>query len=90
MVADSLSPNVAAFISGAVMFALSAVGYAYLRNRHAADMEGVRRERGLAEQQIEEEQARLRDYAEVSSDWFWETDSEQRFTRFSGHIFDAL
>ena len=54
MVADSLSPNVAAFISGAVMFALSAVGYAYLRNRHAADMEGVRRERGLAEQQIEE------------------------------------
>jgi len=90
MVADSLSPNVAAFISGAVMFALSAVGYAYLRNRHAADMEGVRRERGLAEQQIEEEQARLRDYAEVSSDWFWETDSEKRFTRFSGHIFDAL
>ena len=28
-------------------------------------------------------------YAEVSSDWFWETDAQHRFTFFSSHLFDA-
>ena len=30
-----------------------------------------------------ESEERVRDYAEVSSDWFWETDAEHRFTYFS-------
>ncbi len=30
------------------------------------------------------EKARLRDFAELSSDWFWEQDAEFRFTHFSG------
>jgi len=28
-------------------------------------------------------------YAEVSSDWFWETDAQHRFTFFSSYLFDA-
>ena len=37
--------------------------------------------------QVEEElrvsQRRLQDFAEVSSDWFWETDADLRFVYFS-------
>jgi PAS domain S-box-containing protein len=28
-------------------------------------------------------------YAEVSSDWFWETDAEHRFTFFSSHLYES-
>ena len=28
-------------------------------------------------------------YAEVSSDWFWETDAQHRFTFFSSHLFEV-
>jgi len=36
------------------------------------------------------EQERLRAYAELGSDWFWETDAEGRFTRMSGARPEAI
>ena len=37
-----------------------------------------------AEQLVEERTRELRDFAELSADWFWIQDSELRFTQFSG------
>jgi PAS domain S-box-containing protein len=44
-------------------------------------------ERVLTDQaaQLMRSEARLRDYAEVASDWLWETDEQLRFTRFDGN-----
>ena len=36
--------------------------------------------------QLRESEERLRDFAEASSDWFWETDAEHRFTYLSDGI----
>jgi PAS domain S-box-containing protein len=36
------------------------------------------------------EQERLQAYAELGSDWFWETDAEDRFTRMSGSRPEAI
>jgi PAS domain-containing protein len=36
-------------------------------------------ERKQAEEALRESEQRFRDYAEIASDWFWETDSEHRF-----------
>jgi PAS domain S-box-containing protein len=41
---------------------------------------GAEFERRCAKQDLRESEARFRDYAETSADWFWETDMEQRFT----------
>ncbi len=38
----------------------------------------------VAEAKIREQTARLREFAELSSDWFWEQDAEFRFTKFYG------
>ncbi len=35
---------------------------------------------------LERSEARLRDFAELASDWFWETDPEQRYTWFSENV----
>ncbi|MBI4984917.1 MAG: response regulator [Rhodocyclales bacterium] len=40
-------------------------------------------ERRLAEEALRREQARLRDFSESSSDWFWEMDENLRFSYFS-------
>ena len=48
------------------------------------DLEFAQRTRDL---RSSEERFQL--YAEVSSDWFWETDKENRFVFFSSHLFDA-
>jgi PAS domain S-box-containing protein len=40
-------------------------------------------ERKQAELALRESELRFRDYAEIASDWLWESDSEHRFTRFS-------
>lgn len=37
-----------------------------------------------AEDQVRASEARFRDFAEISSDWFWETDVEHRFTLITG------
>ena len=41
-------------------------------------------ERRLAEQHLRASEARFRDLTEMTSDWFWETDTEMRFTEVSG------
>jgi PAS domain S-box-containing protein len=46
-----------------------------------------------AEQALRKSEQRFRDFAEVGSDWFWETDAEHRFTYISRHddpVIDAL
>jgi PAS domain S-box-containing protein len=37
----------------------------------------------IAEDKLRESQERLRDFAEIGSDWVWETDAECRYTYFS-------
>jgi two-component system cell cycle sensor histidine kinase PleC len=48
----------------------------------------VARSRSLerSEATLRESEARCRDFALASSDWFWETDEEHRFTYLSDHI----
>ncbi len=41
-------------------------------------------ERVAAENHLRAEEARFRDLSEMSSDWFWEMDTELRFTEISG------
>jgi two-component system sensor histidine kinase/response regulator len=41
------------------------------------------------QQEIKDNEQRFRDFAEASSDWFWETDEEHRFTCFIGN-FDKI
>ena len=43
-------------------------------------------ERKRIQREIIESQHRFRDFAESSSDWFWETDSQHRFSRFVGNF----
>lgn len=50
----------------------------------------LHRRDAAARRQRAAEERRLLDFAEVSSDWFWEMDEGLRFTRFSGHILEAL
>jgi prevent-host-death family protein len=41
-------------------------------------------ERARTERALRESEERFRNFAETASDWFWETDMEQRFTYYSG------
>ncbi|MDD2741366.1 MAG: EAL domain-containing protein [Rhodocyclaceae bacterium] len=43
-----------------------------------------------AEQKVEARTRDLRDFAELSADWFWEQDAEFRFTQFSGLSIEKL
>ena len=45
-------------------------------------------DRKMAEAQVAEREARLRDFADAASDWLWETDEELRFTRISDRFFE--
>ena len=40
----------------------------------------------LTEERLAESERRFRDYADSTSDWFWETDSDHRFTYISGRM----
>ncbi len=42
--------------------------------------------RKLAEQQLRESEARFRSLTDLSSDWYWEQDSEFRFVEMSGEV----
>lgn len=44
----------------------------------------LRAERQRGEAALRDSEARFRDFANASSDWFWETDVERRFTHFGG------
>lgn len=46
----------------------------------------ILRQRAVAMDELRKAESRLRDMAEAASDWLWETDSDLRFTFFSGHI----
>ena len=43
-------------------------------------------ERKRAELALRESERRVRDFAEASADWFWETDSDLRFTYLSANV----
>ena len=45
-------------------------------------------DRKSAEAQLVRDEARFQDFAEVSSDWFWEMDAELRYTWFSERVED--
>ncbi len=47
-------------------------------------------ERRLAEDARAASEARFRDFANASSDWFWETDEQHRYTWFSGALEGAV
>jgi len=51
---------------------------------------GLEAERRLYEDRLRAEEQRLRDYAEASSDWFWETGPDNRFTYFSDRVEEAV
>lgn len=42
----------------------------------------------VAESRLNEQ--RFRDFGEVASDWFWETDAQGRFTQISGTLFEEV
>jgi diguanylate cyclase (GGDEF)-like protein/PAS domain S-box-containing protein len=52
--------------------------------RHRQAENALRAAYDNAEQRVDERTRDLRDFAELSADWFWEQDAEFRFTEFSG------
>lgn len=54
------------------------------------DAVALREANVVAEAKIREQTARLREFAELSSDWFWEQDDEFRFTKFYGRAIAKL
>jgi PAS domain S-box-containing protein len=46
-------------------------------------------ERKRAEQALRESEAKLRDYAETASDWFWETGPDHKFTLLTENAFGS-
>ena len=76
------APYMSALLTLAIGFlvTLSVAAYARSRFDYDAHVTALVIERTKA---LEESEARLRDMADVSADWFWETDSELRFTSLS-------
>jgi PAS domain S-box-containing protein len=58
------------------------IGFALLFRALVADSRSLER----SEAKLRESEARCRDFAMTSSDWFWETDENHRFTYLSDHI----
>ena len=54
------------------------------------DAMALREANVIAEAKIRDQTARLREFAELSSDWFWEQDADFRFTKFYGHATPKL
>ncbi len=46
-------------------------------------------DRKQAREALRQSQQRFKDFAEIASDWYWETDTELRFTYLSDHIIPA-
>jgi PAS domain S-box-containing protein len=66
-------------LAAAVFFVLAVTGLAFAsyHYRKSEEMEQARLSLG-------ESEGRFRDFAEATSDWFWEQDEQLRFARFSG------
>jgi PAS domain S-box-containing protein len=73
-----------AFGVGAIYLALYLVRKKLLKLGRELDLEFIQRTR-----ELRNSEERFRHYAEVSGDWFWETDAEDRFVFFSSHLFEA-
>jgi PAS domain S-box-containing protein len=73
-----------AFGVGATYLALYLVRKKLLKLGRELDLEFIQRTR-----ELRNSEERFRHYAEVSGDWFWETDAEDRFVFFSSHLFEA-
>lgn len=71
-------------IVGLVLAAVGAV-WAYSRSVLAYVSQ-----KEAALQALEESEARFRDFADASSDWFWETDAQHRFTWLSERLGELL
>ncbi len=77
-------------IASASLFAWG-VGLALLTTQHFVEqtkakqqaLENEIHEREAIEQTLQKNQRRQKDFADVGSDWFWEMDSDLRFTYFS-------
>ncbi|MDD9878752.1 MAG: PAS domain S-box protein [Magnetovibrio sp.] len=78
------------FLTAVAAFVAAATALYLLGRRHEQDLAAERQRREQAEARLRHEQQRFTDFADVSSDWFWEMDADLRFTRFSGHILEAL
>ena len=50
------------------------------------DLQEENRERQKAEDALRESEQRFRDYAEMASDWLWETGPDHHFTQVSEHL----
>jgi PAS domain S-box-containing protein len=69
----------AAGLGASIFLVMAAAGliFALYHHRKSAEAEA-------AQQSLAESEARFRDFAEATSDWFWEQDENLRFVRFSG------
>ncbi|HEV8016738.1 MAG TPA: ATP-binding protein [Stellaceae bacterium] len=69
----------AAGLAAGIFLLLGGAGliFAFYHHRKSEEAEAARAS-------LEESEARLRDFAEATSDWFWEQDEKLRFVRFSG------
>ena len=57
--------------------------------RRVEEVERLEAERAQAEAALRESEARLRDFAAAASDWFWEMDSDLRFSFMSERLRDV-
>jgi signal transduction histidine kinase len=66
-------------LAGAIFLILASAGlvFAFYHHRKSEETEA-------AQHSLAESESRFRDFAEATSDWFWEQDESLRFARFSG------
>ena len=75
-------PRQSLFIAFGTLCATTAIGFALLFRALVARSRSLER----SEATLRESEARCRDFALTSSDWFWETDEKHRFSYLSDHI----
>jgi PAS domain S-box-containing protein len=77
-----------AAIASAVLMLLTAALLRQLRRQHEFVLALRASEAATAEanRRLQASEARFRDYAETASDWYWETDTEHRFSYISDRI----
>ncbi|HXR86313.1 MAG TPA: ATP-binding protein [Stellaceae bacterium] len=66
-------------LAAGVFLVMATVGLIFALYHHQKSTETE-----AARQSLAESEARFRDFAEATSDWFWEQDENLRFVRFSG------
>ncbi|MGQ9369771.1 ATP-binding protein [Azospirillum sp. ST 5-10] len=59
-------------------------------NAMAADLDQRARQRDRMEAELRRSEARFRDFAAASSDWYWELDAELRYAAVSDRFFDLV